>query len=266
MQDGALDQLLLTQMQDVQHERPDLELVFLQDGDYAVRGPVRFEHSHNGNTVRGEYEIQIDVPSDYPDTPPKVRETRGEIPRSFHTFLETGYLCLGVRIEVRRAFAEHQTLLGFVDRQVVPFLISYSYFTEFKEMLFGEYDHGIDGILDYYNEFFGTTDDLVSLRLLEVLAGGTHSQSMICPCRSGLHLVACHGPRLEELRPHQTASEFYSDLIDAFKLFQEGKRHSGAGQGQYRKAEGQVTPFASFCLDPEELLRGFRVRMEPRAT
>lgn len=211
MQDGSLEQLLLTQMQDVQDEHPDLGLFELPDGKVVVQGTVHFHRDWEGKEVSGEYQIEIEVPKEYPDAVPSVRETGGVIPKGFHRISATGCLCLGAPVEVNKKFADHKTLLGFIDNEVIPYLFSHSYFTEHGEMPWGGLAHGMKGILEHYTDYFAT-DDLTTLKLLKILADGTYRGFMFCPCGSQKEISACHGPRLQELAPVQSSGEFATDL------------------------------------------------------
>ena len=171
MRDVSLRQLLVRQMHEVQDRHPDLELALPLDCGYRIRGTVGFQGVCGEIALSGRYMVELRIPPEYPDAPPDVRETGGRIPRWFHTFSPTGKLCLGPPVEVERVFAERRTLLWFLEEQVVPFLFSYSYFEKHGRMPFGQLPHGANGILDYYNEFFETDVDVVTLRMLNLLSG-----------------------------------------------------------------------------------------------
>ncbi len=224
MTDGSLRELLVVQMQHVQAEYPGLELVILPDGALTVRGSVLAEPEYDGVKIRGQYELQIEIPPDYPNTPPNARETSGAVPESFHMF-PTAHLCLGATVEVKRVFAERRSLLWFIDRQVIPYMYSCKYFSTSGTMPWGELAHGVNGTLDYYNEFLGTKGDVVSLRMLYLLAIGKHADRVPCPCKSNRDLQDCHGPKLKELAPHHPASEFYCELLEMLNLFQRDMRN-----------------------------------------
>lgn len=217
-----------------QDHYPDLELLLTPQGEAVVRGAVRLDHTHAERRVKAKYEIEIHIPRDYPDVPPDVRETGGAIAGDFHTFSDTGYLCLGAPVEVRRLFAEDRTLKGFVDGLVVPFLFSHKYRQLYGVMPYGELAHGYNGILDYYNEQFDAADDLISLRLLELLTGKDFTSGNPCPCGSGRILRECHGPALESLRTHQTPEEWHDELLQILKMFQSGERRT---TGRYESME-----------------------------
>lgn len=211
MSSEQLSQCLITQMQKVQDQHPDLELILMPSGIYVVQGFVRFSVEHNGHTVKDEYNVAITIPENYPESPPVAWEKGNAIPKSFHHY-KAGNLCLGAPIEVRRVFAQDKTLVSYINRQLIPYLSSYSYFRDFERMPYGELPH-IDGILMYYKEFF-CVNRITAMKLLKLLADNFAPPLMRCPCDSGKSLQDCHGPYLDELRPHYTPKEFKSELID----------------------------------------------------
>ncbi|MEW6067094.1 MAG: hypothetical protein AB1610_02190 [Nitrospirota bacterium] len=185
----------------------------LTEGDYdtwVVRGVLEFSATYEGVSIRDNFHIEITITKDYPDTPPIVKETGGRIPKEFHTSPD-GSLCLGAPIEVRMKFAKNQSLLGFVNEQVIPFLYSYCYFEQHGEMPFGELSHGGKGILEYYRQLFNASSDVISTELLKILAENNYKGHHECPCRSGKRIRDCHGGLLRKIYSYQHKDEFLYD-------------------------------------------------------
>ena len=109
--------------------------------------------------MEGEYEIDISIPKQYPDSLPLVFEIGGKIDRNYH-HNPTGELCLATPIEIEMNFKKFPSLLGFVDNLVIPYLFSHAYFMKHGEMPYGERPHGSEGILQFYEEHFGTNDSV----------------------------------------------------------------------------------------------------------
>ncbi|MEX0652541.1 MAG: SEC-C metal-binding domain-containing protein [Phycisphaeraceae bacterium] len=210
MDQGVIN-IVIEQMDNVQAEHSGLELVRDTDGRLCVRGPVGFAMDYEGHAIEDTYEIEIVIPDDFPDAPPTVKETAGAIPADFHQFKSSGTLCLGAPVDVRRRFAQHRTLIGFINGQVIPYLYSYSCYRDHGVLPHGELDHGSSGLLDYYMEHFGATG-LTTLKLLKCLADGFAPPLGPCPCGSGRKLRDCHGPKLDELRPHYQPELFEFEL------------------------------------------------------
>lgn len=202
--------LLVSETLDVQQVHPALELLAVSDS-VILQGTVSFDMGSGARRIEDSYQVAIRFPDDYPESPPVPYETSGAIPRDFDHVFADGSCCLGAPVEVRRRFREHNSLLRFINEQVVPFLYSCSYWKKYGEMPFGELAHGYAGVFQYYLEFF-TVDVPATMSLLRLLADNINAPLMKCPCRSGNKLRDCHGPRVDQLRAALSPGEFERDL------------------------------------------------------
>lgn len=180
-----------------------------RDTKTVVIGVLPFCAIYNDKTIIDEYEIEILIPDNYPDSPPTVKEIQGKIPEDFHRNKDAGStLCLGTPIAVARKFKENSNLLDFVEKQVVPFLFSYSYYKEHGEMPYGELPHGGEGIIKHYNEIFNINDDISVLGFLRILADNDYRGHHICPCGSNKKIRQCHGKILRDINEYQKSEDF----------------------------------------------------------
>ena len=200
-----------------------------EDGRFTIAGNLGFTVTHDGKTVEDDYDIEIIVPTDYPDNHPTVKETGNRIPRDKdnHVYPTNGTLCLGAPLAVKRTFAKQRNLLWFVKEQVVPFLFSHSYKQEYGVMPFGELRHGSEGILDYYKELFSVKDDWIVLGLLKILADDNYKGHTLCPCGSNQKLRHCHGDLLRDVKEYQNKDSYLAEYVGIFKLLnKQGKKQS----------------------------------------
>lgn len=207
----GVEQLVIQQMEGVQARHPNLELQRDSDGKLWVRGSVGFSIEHDSRTVTDCYQLGLEIPDDFPESPPSVFEPEERIPKDFGHFMDAGNFCLEVPVEVRRRFAQHRNLLCFIDEQVIPYLFAYSYKRDYGVLPFGDRYHGISGLLQYYTEFFETSA-VAAMKLLKCLADGSAPPLMACPCGAGPKLLNCHGSKLDELRPHLPRDRFEAEL------------------------------------------------------
>ncbi len=191
---------------------------------FVLWGNLRFKIDYKGKEIKDDYDIEITIPSDYPNTVPMTKEVGGKIPTDFHKLVDDS-LCLGVPIDVKIKFAQHPNLMGYLE-QVVHYLLAFSYKQKYGDFPFGDRKHGFDGILDYYNEKFGT-DDLVSLKILCLLVYKNSLVPISCPCGSKKPLQNCHGPIIKSFKNYHSIEEFYQELLGIISLFQKGRRNSG---------------------------------------
>jgi len=196
-----------------------------KEGGFTISGNLGFTVTHDGKTIEDDYDIEIIIPSDYPNNHPIVREIGNKITRDKdnHVYPSDGTLCLGAPLAVKRTFAQKRNLLWFVTEQVVPFLFSYSYKQKYGVMPFGELRHGGEGILDYYKELFSEKDEWAVLRLLKVLVDDNYKGHTLCPCGSNQKLRHCHGALLREIKKYQDKNGFLCEYGSIFEFLTKSK-------------------------------------------
>ena len=220
--DEEAEELLCDQMTEVQTKHPNLELLRDPSAELWIQGGVGFSIEHDGHLIEDHYNLEFRFPGDYPASPPFVFETDGKIPRDFGHFMVAGNFCLGAPVEVHRRFAEHRSLLHFIDDQVIPYLFAYSYKRDHGDLPFGELSHGIDGLIQYYVEFFGVAP-IEAMKLLKCLADDFAPPLMACPCGNDRKLRDCHGPKLDQLRSFLPARQFEKELLQMIELARSAK-------------------------------------------
>jgi hypothetical protein len=207
-----LHKLLVEQMRVLLREFPDLELEKSGDGRFVVRGRIAFSVDTDKGTVEDAYEIDIFIPPGYPEGLPVAKEVGGRIPDGWHKHSDDHTLCLGAPLALRMAFAKHHSLLGYVRDELIPYLLSYSYWEQFAIMPHGELSHGGEGILEFYKEKFEEKRPLAVLGLLQILADKSYRGHYACPCDSGNKLRDCHGPMLLQVKNLQRPEEFLAEF------------------------------------------------------
>ena len=216
------EQTIVSQTEEAQSRHPTLEAVRLESGNVVVQGRVGFTIDTPLGVVADDYELRIEFPRCYPARPPVVFETEGKIESEFDHFMAAGNFCLGAPVEVRRRFSEHGNLLRFIEDLVVPYLFSYTYKREKGQMPFGELAHGARGLLEYYRDFFRASNGEV-LNLLASLANDNVGRFPECVCGRKERLAQCHGPKLQQLKPHLTRAEFSRELVQIALLVGSGR-------------------------------------------
>ena len=163
-------------------------------------------------SITENFEIEIQVPDVYPDILPSVRETGARIDSNYEHVFEDGSLCLAVPVEACMVFRQEPSLLGFVNRLIVPYLYGYCYWKQFGAHPFGERQHGADGIVQYYIETFKVRDEFVVLSFMIYLYKYGYSARISCPCGSGLRVRKCHRDVLRSLHDSHTPNTLLHDL------------------------------------------------------
>ena len=198
-------------MIDVQAQHPNLELLLDPCGALRVCGEIGFTSTWDSRVVDDTYLVEIPIPEDYPESPPAAFETGAKIAADFGHFMEDGSLCLGAPVGVRQEFQRHKTLVHFINKQIVPYLFTYSYKQRYGEAPFGELSHGAMGIREFYQDLFSVRDLVPVLALLKILADNNYRGHLACACGGDLNLRRCHGKQLRELSSVQPAPYFAQD-------------------------------------------------------
>lgn len=169
-----------------------------KDGAWNIQGQLAFIANFSEQLIEDKYSILLVIPESYPKSVPVAYETGDRIPRHFHKYLD-GSLCLGEPLAVWKTFSEHPTLVGFVQRNLVPYLYSYSYLSQNGKLPFGELSHGELGRIEYYQDLFNVRSEHSLFGLISILAQGEYRGHIQCPCGSKKRLRLCHGPQVLEI-------------------------------------------------------------------
>ncbi len=148
----------------------------------------------NGIEICDAYELEIIVPGLFPQAIPTVKELSRKIPRDGkHHVNKDETLCLGSPLQIRKKIAEHQTLPGFVETCLVPFL--YAVTNKLQnggDFVFSELAHGEAGIFDDYMEMFGLETKVSVVKAIELLGLRRRvANKRPCPCNCGKRLGHC---------------------------------------------------------------------------
>lgn len=180
---------------------PGLRIIPIKDDELILSGKVAFRlQGPDHGPIEDAYTIEIRVPPDFPERVPTAEEVSGRIPEEFHK-LDANRLCLASPTELRLKLALSPTLLTFVEKFVIPYLFSFSYFTQHGMMPFGELEHGSKGIYQYLGDLFDAPahPGIEQFVLLAAMKKRLANKQP-CPCRSGRRLGRCHHRRINRLR------------------------------------------------------------------
>lgn len=194
---------------DVINKYPTLSAKSTESG-IVLHGTLILNAEYNDIPLYDEYEIEVEVPREFPKLLPKVREVSNRIPKEFNHFLEDGSLCLAAVCELADFVASNGTIKGYLEKYVMSYLYAASYFSRYKEIPFGERSHGIDGIKEAYMERYNCDKEDMLISLVCVLAGvEKYRGHSMCPCGSNKKLRECHGGRL--------LADIQSELVEYYQ-------------------------------------------------
>ncbi len=207
---------LYEQFLQVSENYPGLQLVQDDNEEFHIKGNLCFQATYNNITLEDDFDIVIKIPRKYPTIPPKVSETKGKIPQSFHRY-ENKNLCLGTPFDVYLRFIKNPTLLAFIEKILIPHLYSFTYQLKHNsKMPYDDQKHGGEGIIDFYCNFFGINDNVSVMGFLKLLAENKYKGHYICPCKSGDKLKHCHGAKLFKMKNMQLTDLFLIEYVHAY--------------------------------------------------
>jgi len=202
------------QISGLQNFHKALRHVVQTENEVVLSGPLPFEALTDGfSPIVVTFDIELIIPRNYPQQLPSVRETSGMIDSDYDHINYNGTLCLAVPIEERRLFQEQPTLLGFVNKLVIPYLYNYCYWKNYGEYPFGEQAHGEEGIIEYYCDALGLNDKFLLLAILCYLFEHGYRGHHACPCGSGTTVRKCHGRVLRNLHDRHTELTLRDDFL-----------------------------------------------------
>lgn len=177
-------------------------------GDLMLAGTLDYQAVHPSfGTITDSFVLDFRIPPAFPRSIPTVRETAGRIPRDYHR-LADGELCLGSPLRLLLTIAEHPTLIGFVERCVLPYLVRFTIYERTGNVPFGELAHGNRGLLDDYRQLLRARSDHACVRFMTLLGMKKRvANKLPCPCESGRRFGRCHHRQLNRLR--MIAPRFY---------------------------------------------------------
>jgi hypothetical protein len=161
----------------------------------VLKGRFAFTaHSEKHGQITDGYSLTIEIPRDFPRTPPRVTETAGKIPRAegFHINPDDS-LCLGSPLRLLLKISTAPTLLGFAEKCLIPHLFAISHKLQHGGPLpFGELAHGLPGILIDYMDLFKLEKPEQAFRALQLLGlKKRRANKHPCPCGCKRRLGKC---------------------------------------------------------------------------
>lgn len=190
---------LKSDISQVVESHPELETHYSKGTPKYLEGYIDVKDLED--TVRGSFRIRISIPWNYPNGFPDLRELDKVIPRvpDRHIY-ESGDCCVTVTqwqiLEAHKGIGIEQ----FVNKYALPFLANQIHFEEYGEWANGEYSHGHKGLIEFYEEFLGTTDSEILIGSIELAMRLKRlGRNKPCFCGSDLKYKTCHGDKVATL-------------------------------------------------------------------
>jgi len=207
---------------DFLRNNPGMSFISLSDTKAILQGTYHLcaHHEKRGN-AEFDYGLRIEIPAEFPNDIPIVREISYIIPRNDDHHINrdienyTDSLCLGARIKILQKISENPTITGFVEKCVVPFLYSVTK----KEFVFGELKHYYKGIVEEYEDIFDVSGSNKVINILLCLSKKKRiANKYPCPCGCGKRLGKCilHN-KINRIRRFDSKKSFKKEYYQILK-------------------------------------------------
>lgn len=206
-------------------QRQGFRLLPSSNGEVRLRGLLAFSAQKPGlEQIDDEFEIEICIPKQFPRQLPTVKEVGGRIPDTFHKN-SGGILCLGTPTAQMLQLHKTQTVPGFVERCVIPYLYGFVYHQKFGAMPFDEQKHGDGGLINDFREMFAVKTDSVAINMVWVCSLKKRvANKQPCPCGSGRRLGKCHNRRVNRFRKELGRKWFLTQYYSLERVRNRRKR------------------------------------------
>lgn len=169
---------------------PKLKL-FEKDKQKSVFGEIDIFDAA-GNYV-DSFTIKVTVPRNYPHGFPLLFETGNKFEHIPDRHINEGGSCCVCSLQESDLISQKGiTIKDFFLRYVIPYLANQLYFDSEEEWANGDYEHGVEGILQFYQELFEMETIEEVINLLSFFNTQKMNRNDDCFCGKKEKLKRCH--------------------------------------------------------------------------
>ncbi len=170
------------------------------------------------------FNVRITIPKHYPVAFPKLYEIESKIKAIDSSHINNnGSCCVCCLQEEDIRKRKGITVIEYINEYAIPFLANILYYRENGEYANGEYKHGIDGVVQYYQELFNKKRVDEILREIDFMYSQKLERNEKCYCGSNLKYKNCHLRIAKVLG--KLSKERLSKDIEAMKVYDYHKKY-----------------------------------------
>lgn len=156
-----------------------------------------------------DYDIKIVLNNDYPYSVPKVWEISNKIEKTKdrHFNQPDHDACLFVPPERWEQWPIGASFTDFLNGPVKAFFFSQAFYDYKGKWPFGEWSHGLLGVLEYYALKLGFQKIAFIKQGLQLALLPKLQRQWKCPCNNKTRLIRCHGIKITSLKEILPMSE-----------------------------------------------------------
>ena len=206
----------------INQNQQNMKSILIERNTVKIFGLFILDAVFEKKRIIDEYFLEIFIPIDYQQNLPKVFETDNKISKDYHKLTDDSF-CLGCSFELKRILNLEPSVNSIINNLITPYLYSHSYYMKNGKMPFGELKHGIQGIVDYYLEYFKCKRYKLCRILGKILTinyRGHHH----CFCGSKKIMRRCHGEKILEVIKLLSEKEIYKVMNMVFVELNKGEK------------------------------------------
>lgn len=214
-----------TQVAELTKQYPDLTTTESSPAVIRLRGDIWVNRSFLNFTVDQSYKIEITIPLNS-SALPNVKDVGGSICDDYPHRYISGELCLETEAIIRIRFIDGFSLIEWMGEFVEPYYFSYEYFCRYGIFPFGDRPHGLDGLINTYQDLFREEDLLIAWKLMRYCVTGRYRGHLPCPCGSGKRTRNCHGEGLLLIMSDSRKRDIIKNDVNRIKEELEKREHA----------------------------------------
>lgn len=188
-------QQIKAQLKAFQKVYPNIRIIDESETELRLGGSFTVHKEYGNFQVFDDYAIEIVIPIASSKLP-YVIDTQKRINPTYHHYYTNGKLCLETDVKILADFADGFDLLRWMDKYVEAYYFTYEYYTRYGEFPYGERSHGLDGVLESYQELLDANDAQEAYDIMQFVIVNRYRGHFLCPCKSGKKLRNCHGEKM----------------------------------------------------------------------
>ena len=184
----------------VQQLHPGLKPEFI-NGLWQMKGSLDVidEFGKNWDT----YHVKVIFPNNYPKAIPTMYEIGGKIPQKGSYLVNSdGTCCLAVPALEMILLSRGINIKNFITELAIPYLANQTYKRKKGKFAGEEFEHGIQGLYDFYSETFQSKDPILIVKSIQkIILNELPDRNKPCYCGSNKKYKHCHQSAVQYLSP-----------------------------------------------------------------
>lgn len=206
---------------------PGLGVLESNSETIRLQGSIRVYRTAFDYTLDRSYIVEIIIPVNS-STLPSVKDVGGSISDDYPHRYVSGELCLETETIIRLRFIDGFSLVEWMDEYVEPYYFTYEYYCRYGVFPFGDRPHGLDGLINTYQDLFSEDDISIVWRLMSFCVTGKYRGHANCPCGSGKRTRDCHGKGLLPIMTDPRKVEIVKNNTN--RIIKELVKHESTGR------------------------------------